>query len=513
MTQYTTRAEVDAALSALRSTFRSGRTKDIRYRKWQLKQLYWLVSDNVDALISALQSDLNSHEFEARFVIKGLLEDVLDHIDHVETWAKDEVPDSGFVFAKLGKTVIRHEPRGVVFIIGAWNYPYTLTLQPLASAIAAGCCALVKPSEIAATTAKLMIDLAPKYLDSEAYAFVSGGASETQYMLTHKYDHIFFTGSTPIAKHIAAAAAKHLTPTVLELGGQGPAIVTQTADIDLAAKRIASAKFINAGQICLSVNHTFVHPSVHAQFLSRIKNWNQVFTSTSETDMSTIINERNHSRLTTMLDKTDGTVLCGGTSSASNPLKLFPTVVSNVQMSDSLLSEELFGPILPVIEADYVHACATISSMPHPLGLYIFSKDQTEIDYILNHTLSGGVTINDCMIHAGAPNVPFGGVGDSGSGAYHGRYGFDNFTHKRAVVHLPTWLDRVMAFRYPPYDLAKAKYAVTPRSPKFNKGERLEDQKLGSSWTPLALISIAVAVVGLGAAAWTGQLGRVVGDW
>jgi aldehyde dehydrogenase (NAD+) len=512
MTTYTTRAEVDTTLSALRSTFRSGRTKDIRYRKWQLKQLYWLVVDNIDTLNSALKKDLNSHEFEARFVMKGLLEDILYHIDHVETWAKDEVPDSGFVFSKLGKTVLRQEPRGVAFIIGAWNYPYMLTLQPLASAIAAGCCALVKPSEIAANTAQMMIDLAPKYLDSEAYAFVTGGGPETQYMLTHKYDHVFFTGSTPIAKHIAAAAAKHLTPTVLELGGQGPAIVTKTANIDLAAKRIASAKFINAGQICLSVNHTFVHPSVHAQFLERVKHWTQVFTANSETDMSTIINERNHSRLTSMLDKTDGTVLIGGTSSTSSPLRLFPTVVSNVQMSDSLLTEELFGPILPIIEADYEHACKTISSMPHPLGLYIFSSDQSEIDYILDHTLSGGVTINDCMVHAGAPNVPFGGVGDSGAGAYHGRYGFDNFTHKRAVVHLPSWLDKVMGFRYPPYDLGKAKYAIKPRAPNFKKGEKLEDQKLGSGWTPLATTSILVAALGLGAAAWTGQLGPFIGD-
>ena len=406
------------------------------------------------------------------------------------------------------------------------NFPDTLTLSPLASAIAAGCCALVKPSEVAAHSAELIIRLAPKYLDPEAYAFVSGGAAETQYMLSHKYDHVFFTGSTSIAKHVAAATAKHLTPTVLELGGQGPAIVTATANVDLAAKRIASAKYMNAGQICLSVNHTFVHPTVHDEFLERIKYWNATFTANgSNSEMCTIINERNHTRLSNMLENTSGTVICGGkaqtenahennTQSPSSPLKLFPTVVSKLTITDSLLTSELFGPILPVLSADHISACITIRSMPHPLGLYIFSTSQSEIDYILSNTLSGGVTINDCMLHAGAPDVPFGGVGDSGSGAYHGRYGFDTFTHKRTVVRLPDFLDRVMGFRYPPYDMAKSKTALAVKAPKFKRGEGLEDQKLGGGGFPaLALVIGIVAGLGVAVAASTGQLGKVVGDW
>jgi aldehyde dehydrogenase (NAD+) len=372
----------------------------------------------------------------------------------------------------------------------------------------------VKPSEIAKNAAELMCRLAPKYLDPEAYIFVSGAAKETQYMLSHKFDHVFFTGSTPVAKHVAAATAKHLTPTVLELGGQGPAIVTKTANVDLAAKRIASAKFMNAGQICLSVNHTFVHPDVYAQFVERIKHWNQTFISSGDDDhMCTIINERNHSRLSSMLERTSGTVISSKEPQGDKPLKLFPTVVSNVKMNDSLLSEELFGPILPVIEADYKSACSTISSMPHPLGLYIFSSDQSEIDYILDNTLSGGVTINDCMLHAGAKNAPFGGVGDSGSGAYHGKYGFDTFTHKRTIVKLPNWMDSVMSFRYAPYDMGKAKSMLAVSAPSFKRGETLEDQKLGGGWSSLSMVSVAVGLLGLGAAAWTGSLGKVMGDW
>jgi aldehyde dehydrogenase (NAD+) len=431
----------------------------------------------------------------------------------VESWAADEVPASGFVFSTLGKTVIRQEPRGVAFIIGAWNFPDTLLLQPLASAIAAGCCALVKPSEIAAHTADLMIRLAPKYLDSEAYIFVSGGAQETTYMLTHKFDHVFFTGSTPIARHVATATAKHLTPTVLELGGQGPAIVTKSANVDLAAKRIASAKFMNAGQICLSVNHTFVHPDIYESFLARVQFWNETFAHGDAAQMADIVNERNHARLTSMLSQTSGTVVSTHKPDPSHPLKLFPTIVSNISMSDPILSSELFGPILPVLPADTPSACSTISSMPHPLGLYIFSSDQQEIAYILSHTLSGGVTINDCMLHAGAHNAPFGGVGDSGSGAYHGKYGFDAFTHKRTVVRLPDWLDKVMGFRYPPYDMATAGKYIKVGKPKFRRGETLEDQRLGGGLMGLGMASVVVGLVGLGAAAWTGSLGKVIGDW
>jgi aldehyde dehydrogenase (NAD+) len=497
MAPYTTIDEIDSTLQTLRSIFQSNRTKDIRYRKWQLKQLYWLVFDNLDDIILALHTDLRAHEFEARFTLKDLLDTISYHISHVESWAKDAVPDSGFVFTKVGQTAVRHEPRGVVLIIGAWNYPVSLTLKPLASAIAAGCCAIIKPSEVASSTADLMMSLAPKYLDPEAYAFVSGGAKETEYMLMHKFDHIFFTGSTQVGKHIAAAAAKHLTPCVLELGGQIPAIVTKTANVDLAAKRIAWAKFMNAGQVCLSVNHTFVDPDVHEEFLERIIHWNDKFTANEgESHMSAIVNERHHTRVMNVLETTSGTIVCGGTSS-SHSLKLPPTVVSGVQLSDTLMKQELFAPILPILATDLISAVRTISSMPHSLALYIFSNDHSEIDFILNNTISGGVTVNDCLLHAGAQGAPFGGVGESGYGSYNGRYGFDAFTHKRTVVRLPNWLDRFMGFRYPPYDVGKSKNYIMPAQPEFKRGETLENQKLGGDrWSKWFRGYLAGAVFG-----------------
>ncbi|KAH6616459.1 Aldehyde/histidinol dehydrogenase [Boeremia exigua] len=494
---YSSRDDIDKAVRILRATFRSGRTKDLKYRKWQLKQLYWLVADNHEAIIDALHKDLGRPEFETRLNIKGMQDDIVYHIKHFERWARGETPKSGFIFSNVGRTHLRAEPRGLVFIIGPWNFPDTLTITPLAAAISAGCTALIKPSELAANFTDLFVKLAPKYLDSESYALVTGAASETQYMLSHKFDHIFFTGSTPVAKHVAAAAAKHLTPTVLELGGQCPAIVTKTANVDLAAKRIAAAKFMNAGQICLSVNHVFIDPKVHDDFINRLKHWNQSFTSNGESDaMCTIINDRNFGRLEGLLNKTQGNVVYGGSGHDRNLLKLKTTVVDNVGLGDSLLSEELFGPLLPIMEADSKQAVEMINNLPHPLGLYIFSHDQSEIDYVLDNTLSGGVTINDTLLHAGVPEVPFGGVGDSGMGAYHGKYGFDTFTHLRAVVQMPDWLDKFMGFRYPPYDLTKSNPMTTFSAPPFKRGETLQDQEDGIS-TVVQILGSAAVIGGL----------------
>ena len=379
---YSRKKDIDEAIATLRATFRSGRTKDLKYRRWQLKQLYWLVADNHEAIIEALHKDLGRPEFETHLNLKGMQDDIIYHIKHVEKWARNDIPESGFLFTRVGRTYLRAEPRGLVFIIGPWNFPDTLTIQPLAAAISAGCTALVKPSELATNFSALLVQLASKYLDTESYAVVTGASSETQYMLSYKYDHIFFTGSTPVAKHIVAAAARHLTPTVLELGGQCPAIVTKSANIDIAAKRIAAAKFMNAGQICLSVNHVFIDPKIHSEFIERLKYWNEKFTANGENDeMCTIINERNFGRLERLLSNTRGNVVYGGTGHDRDILKLRTTVVDNVSLEDSLLSEELFGPLLPIMEADYKRAVEIVNSLAHPLGLYVFSHDQSEIDY------------------------------------------------------------------------------------------------------------------------------------
>jgi len=382
MTGYSTNDEVDKSVATLRDTFRSGRTKDIRFRKWQLKQIYWLIDDNKAEILEAVYKDLSRHEYEAYLSdINSVKDEVLDHLEHIDEWVKDTVPDSGFLFTRVGKTYIRQEPLGTVFIIGPWNFPISLTLHPLASAIAAGCTALIKPSEVAPACADLLVRLLPKYLDTSAYRVVTGSAKETQYMLSKKFDYIFFTGSTPVARHIAVAAAKNLTPTALELGGQGPAIVAKSANVDLAAKRIAATKFLNAGQICLNVNHVFVDSSVRGQFIERMKYWIKKFTSDGQGDqMATIINERNYDRLETLLEKSKGQVVHGGGGQRER-LKMNLTVVDGVSMDDTLLSEELFGPLLPIVEADVKRATQIISSLPHPLAIYIFTSDSSEVQY------------------------------------------------------------------------------------------------------------------------------------
>ncbi|KAF5688646.1 aldehyde dehydrogenase (NAD+) [Fusarium denticulatum] len=339
--------------------------------------MWWMLVDNEKAITEALAADLGRHEFEAL----------------------TSVSSTGFLMGTLGKARIRKEPLGVVLVIGAWNFPFLFTLQPVIAAITAGCCVVVKPSELSVASQNLMQDFVGRYLDPEAIRRVTGGPQETTKLLELKFNHIFFTGSTKVAKFVAAAAAKHLTPTVLELGGQGPAIVTAKADLDLAAKRIAYAKFLNAGQICLSVNHVFVDPEVHDAFVQRLHYWTQQFSSGESSHMCKIVNKRNFDRL-----------------------------------SDSLLSEELFGPICPVIKATYQDAVRQTNSGPHPLAIYIFNSDRSEINHVLQNTISGGVTINDVLMHYGVPGAPFGGVGDSGQGYYHGKYGFMAFTHQRTIL-------------------------------------------------------------------------------
>ncbi|KAF5625189.1 aldehyde dehydrogenase (NAD+) [Fusarium tjaetaba] len=439
-------SDLASCYNRLQETFSRGHTKLIPWRKWQLKQLWWMIEDNQGKILNALTDDLGRHEMESRASdLLGLKIDILEHIKHVEGWAATRpVPDAGFLFGRLGKARIRMEPIGVVLIIGAWNFPFLLTLQPVIAAVAAGCCVIIKPSELAMNSERVMADLVASYLDQSAIRLVTGGPEETTKILKYRFDHIFFTGSAKVARFITAAAAQNLTPTTLELGGQCPAIITKTANIDLSAKRIAAVKFQNAGQICLSVNHVFADPSIYDQFLARLEYWTRTFAATGQ--MCHIINERNRDRLVNMLHQSRGRVIyCGDNNNIKSNEKthLDAVIVADVSPSDAIMSEELFGPICPVIKATMEQAVVITNNLPRPLAIYIFSSDKSEMDRLQDSTISGGVTINDATMHAGVPNAPFGGVGDSGMGFYHGKYGFLAFTHQRTVVELPAWLDKL----------------------------------------------------------------------
>lgn len=507
-TVYSTQAEVDEAHRVLHQTFASGLTKDLAWRKWQLKQLWWLVEDNTDRIVAALAADLNRHALESMSAdVMALKMDILGHIKHLEKWTATQPTSLGFPgLHRIFKARVRKEPLGVTLIIGAWNYPVLLLLQPLVAAIAAGCCALLKPSELSGHCERLLHELVPAYLDPRALRLVTGGAAETGYILSKPFNHIFFTGSSKVARIVAAAAAKHLTPLVLELGGQGPAIVTRTADVDLAARRIAYAKYTNAGQICLSVNHVFVDPAVLERFLDRVAHYFSSFTAGGDgrENMTRIVNDRNLERLAALLAATKGTVVHGGEVDRATR-HFVPTVVRDVKLDDPLLSEELFGPILPVIAAPLDEAIRAVNSLPSPLALYLFSRDRREIDSTLDRTLSGGVTVNNVFFHSAVGDAPFGGVGESGYGAYHGRHGVDCFSHKRAVMEPPSWIDRLMGFAYPPYKMENVKKIHVANNLGFRRGETMEDQRKGKGVALPLLLVLAVAVAA-GAAASRGDL-------
>ncbi|OJJ35851.1 hypothetical protein ASPWEDRAFT_51795 [Aspergillus wentii DTO 134E9] len=485
MASFTSPDEFEKAYSTLHATFATGITKSIQWRKWQLKQLWWMIDDNEDAFCDALHQDLHRHSFESRAVeIPSVKSGIIEMLDNLEKWAKGEAPpDPGFFFGTIGKAWIRKEPLGVALIIGAWNFPVATIFPPAVAAIAAGNCLMLKPSELSGATQNLLAELVPKYLDTSAITVVTGGPSETGFILEHKFNHIFYTGGSKVGRIIAGAAAKHLTPVVLELGGQAPAIVTKSADIDLTAKRLANTKLFNYGQVCLNVNHVFVDSTIHDEFVERTIYWMKQFSQDKTDGLPRIINERHFDRINRLLEGTKGKTVYGGSVDRSQKF-IHPMIVTNVDVADSLISEELFAPILPIIKADVSAALSTIKPMPHPLALYIFSKSKAEIDYILDNTNSGGVTINDAMFHAGVPSAPFGGVGESGYGAFHGKYGFDAFSHDRTVVTMAgRWVESLLSWRYQPWDMKNVGKLPTTKA-TFKRGETMQDQLVGgSNWT------------------------------
>lgn len=524
MATYTSKEEVDTYHRQLKETFASGLTKDLAWRKWQLKQLWWLFQDNEERMWDAVQADLHCHRLEASVLTNMIKDTVLHHLKHIEEWTTTKsVEEAGIIMGWLGGGRVRKEPLGTTFIIGAWNVPFYSTIMPLISAITAGCCAIIKPPEMARSNAALITELVPKYLDPRAIRVVTGGPAETTYMLTKRWNHIFFTGSSKIGRIVATAAAKHLTPIVLELGGQGPCIITKTGDVDLAAKRLAYLKYSNAGQLCISANHVFVEPEVADLLLERLVYWNEQLLRTTnggesgKDHLARIIDDRNFNRLAGLLEKTQGRVIYGGLE-VSDPASRFfhPTVVhlgsltqadGTSAIGDSLMSEEIFGPILPIITATLPDALQAINSMPEPLVLYIFSREPVVAEAVLDATSSGGVTINNVIMHVTLANAPFGGVGESGYGTGQGLRGVDAFCHHRTVVAPPTWIDRLVGFLYPPYDEKNISKITVKNTLGFKRGETIEDQRRSKTRDTLGSVGKVfgvTSVVGLVAAAWKG---------
>lgn len=372
----------------------------------------------------------------------------------------------------------------------AFNFPINLSFGPMIGAIAAGNTVILKPSELSSNCAAVMQKIMQESLDPDAYTVVQGAIPETSALLAQKWDKIFFTGSVRTAKIVSQAAAKNLTPVALELGGRNPAFVTKKADVRLAARRLLWSKTMNAGQVCISHNHTLVDRDVVPAFIAELKAALKEFYpdgAKNSPDYARIINAASFDRLKKMLDSTEGKIVVGGTMDAEQRF-IEPTVVQVSSTTDSLLAEESFGPLMPILPVDDLDEAIKIANELHetPLGVYAFGS-KTETDKILAETRSGGATVNDGFFHGVVPNLPFGGVGDSGSGAYRGKASFDCFTHHRSIVRTPSWMESLLAVRYPPY-------AGTGKLKQFSKMGQLKPdfgrdgkEKLGLFWYVITL--------------------------
>jgi aldehyde dehydrogenase (NAD+) len=346
----------------------------------------------------------------------------------------------------------------VVLVIAPWNYPFQLAIAPAIAAVAAGNTVLLKPSEVAPHTSALIARWLPRYVDASCIRVIEGGVSETTKILEQRFDHIFYTGNGVVGRIVMTAAAKHLTPVTLELGGKSPCIVDRTADLDVAARRIVWGKFYNAGQTCVAPDHVLVEESVHDALLNRMVATLRSFYGDdpqASADYGRIINGRHHARLLRLLEQS-GTVVCGAEHDASDRY-IAPTILKDVPLESAVMGEEIFGPILPVLSVPNVDAAIRIiNDRPKPLALYIFSSDERTQQRVIERTSSGGMAINHVWLHLAVPGLPFGGVGESGMGAYHGRHGFETFSHRRGVLKKPTMVDPDLL--YPPYTATKSKW-------------------------------------------------------
>ncbi|EON69525.1 hypothetical protein W97_08785 [Coniosporium apollinis CBS 100218] len=476
---------IPSIVNEVRTTFRAHRTRPVEYRLKQLRKLYWGLRDNEDLILDACKKDLGKSQFETYITEVGWCEnDIVFMCNNLEKWVKDESAPDIPLANKLFSPRIRKDPLGTVLVIGAYNFPIQLSLGPLIGAIAAGCTAILKPSENAPHASAALAHIISTSLDPSAYACVQGGIPETTLLLEQKWDKIFYTGNATVGTIIAKKAAETLTPVTLELGGKNPAIVMRGADPRLAAKRLLWAKILNAGQVCVSQNYILVDREILPQLVREMEQVLREFYprgARESPDYGRIVNKRQFQRLKKMLDESQGKILLGGTMDEET-LFLEPTVVQVESLEDSLVKEESFGPLIPVLPVkDLDEAIRMANEIDDtPLGIYPFGS-KAETDKVLSQTRSGGASINDGFFHASLPTLAFGGVGNSGQGAYRGKASFDTFTHRRSVTTTPSWIESMLAVRYPPYTAKKQeKFAsMSALKPNFDREGNVKFSLLG----------------------------------
>ena len=443
----------------LREGFHSGVLRDVESRRSHLRALRSLFVEQEDRLIDALVADVGKPRIEAYTTEIAFTINEIDHtLKHLDAWTKPSKVKMPLTF-KPGSATLRPEPLGTVCIIAPWNYPVQLLFAPLVPAIAAGNTAVLKPSEVTPSVSAVIEELVPRYFSASTVAVVTGAVDETTALLEQRFDHIFYTGNGKVGRIVMRAAAEHLTPVTLELGGKSPAIVAADANIEVAAKRIAWAKFLNAGQTCVAPDYVLVDERVENELVAALADAVTTFYGADprqSNDYARIVNERHHDRLMKLLEDGgyDATVI-GGTGDRGSRY-LAPTVLAGVKPDAAVMADEIFGPILPILTVtDVDEAIRFVNDREKPLALYAFSNDDDTLEHVVANTSAGGVTLNHAVLHLAVPDLPFGGVGESGMGAYHGKAGFDTFSHAKAVLAKPTRPDP--ALMYPPYTNLKQK--------------------------------------------------------
>lgn len=434
--------------------FNTHKTKELSFRKEQLKKLKNIIKENEKLLYDAIYQDFGKSEFETFGTeISFVYKDIDFYLKNLNSLAKEKRVITNIV-NQLGSSKIIYEPLGNCLVIGAWNYPYQLTLTPVIAAIAAGNTCMIKPSELPENTMKAMAKIINNNFDSEFLYLVEGGVEETTEILKLRFDKIFFTGSPRVGKIVYKAAAEHLTPVTLELGGKSPAFITENADLQVAARRIVWGKFINAGQTCVAPDYLYVQENIKPKFLeiliTEIKKRN--YHENAE-HYCKIINERNFDRLNNMINR-EKLVFGGETNREKRYIS--PTVLDNVSWEDAVMQEEIFGPILPILTyKNFENAIEKVIDGEKPLSAYLFSNNSKE-QQIFSEILSfGGGCINDTLMHLSNDRLPFGGVGNSGIGHYHGKFGFEAFSHQKAILKKSIYLEPEL--KYPPYSDGKLK--------------------------------------------------------
>lgn len=433
-----------------REFFETGLTKSVSFRLAKLQRLKTAISEREKDLYEGLALDLGKSVAESYMDEIGFVLGDIDYaISHVHRWAKPRKKSIPLLF-RPGSAEVRPEPYGVALIMCPWNYPLQLAISPLVGAISAGNCAVVKASHLSGNTNRVIKEIIEENFEEEYISFMEAGPARTARLLESPFDIIFYTGSTKVGKIVMEAAAKNLSPVVLELGGKSPCIVEPDVDLEVAARRILWGKFVNAGQTCIAPDFLAVHKDVHQDLVMKMKKVLREFYGENpqmSTDYGRIINKTHLKRITSLIKGDD--IVAGGKWDEDN-LYIAPTIIDGVSWEDEIMEEEIFGPVLPVIEySDMKEVISRLRAMPEPLALYIFTNESKTEEEIMKKVPSGGVCINHTLLHATPPELPFGGVGKSGMGSYHGRYTFDAFSHYRSVMKKTCAMDNSLI--YPPY--------------------------------------------------------------